>query len=126
MRDRHMRIRVCVVAMLMVLALNAQTQMNIDQLRQMLTSSMALKHDDKSIAEYLKHVKMTERLTDETVEQLMGLGLGARTIHALQDLRDQSEKLPSKIAPVAAQQNPSMTLGQEHVSKPMPPPDSVK
>jgi hypothetical protein len=117
---------VCLVLMVMALALNAQTQMNIDQLRQMLTSSMALKHDDKSIAEYLKHVKMTERLTDDTVEQLMGLGLGARTIHALQDLRDQSEKLPSKVPPAATQQNPSMALGQEHVSKPMPPPDSVK
>src|SRR5271170_3507720 len=121
-----MRIRVCLLAMFVALALQAQTQMNIDQLKQMITSSMALKHDDKKIADYLKHVTLTERLNDETIEQLMGMGIGARTIHALQDLRDQSEKLAPKAAPGTKQEQPSMVLSQEHTPTPIPPPDSVK
>jgi hypothetical protein len=121
-----MRIRVCLLIMFMALALQAQTQMNLDQLKQMITSSMALKHDDKSIADYLKHVKLTERLNDETIEQLMGMGIGARTIKALQELRDQSEKLPSKTPPAAKQDQPSMVLSQDRTPIPIPPPDSVK
>lgn len=121
-----MRIRVCLLIIFMALALQAETQMNIDQLKQMITSSMALKHDDKSIADYLKHVQLTERLNDETIEQLMGMGIGARTIKALQELRDQSEKLAPKIAPATKQEQPSMVLSQEHTPTPIPPPDSVK
>jgi hypothetical protein len=126
MKDIHMRTRFCLLIVVLGMALQAQTQMNLDQLKQMITSSMALKHDDKKIADYLKHVQLTERLNDETIEQLMGMGIGPRTMHALQDLRDQSAKLPSKIPPASTPEQPSMSLSQEHKPIPIPPPDSVK
>ena len=96
-----MRIRVCLLVVFMALALQAQTQMNLDQLKQMITSSMALKHDDKSIADYLKHVKLTERLNDETIEQLMGMGIGcpddscaAGAARSIRKARSRSSRLP--------------------------------
>ena len=111
----------------MALALNAQTQkMNLDQLKQMITSSLALKHDDKTIAEYLRHVQLTERLDDAALDQMASMGVGSRTKHALEDLRDQSEKLPSKLPPPESQEQPSTASGQERKPIPIPTPDSAK
>ena len=103
--------------------------MNLDELKQMISSSLALKHDDKKVAEYLKHVQLTERLTDPMIEQYMAMGAGARTIHELQVLRDETAKLaPAKSATTAATaeaDEPPMELGTKHEYKPIPPPDSV-
>ena len=123
-----MRIRICLPVVFVALVVQAGTQldMNIDQLKQMVTSSIALKHDDKTVAEYLKHVHLTERLNDEAIEQLISMGVGARTIKALQELRDQSEKLAPKIPPATKQDQPSVVLSQEHTPTPIPAPDSVR
>lgn len=93
-------LKVCLLLLCLALAAPAQVKMNVDQLKQMVKSSLDLKHDDKKIAEYLKKVQLTERLDDRTIEDFMGMGAKARTIHALQDLRDQSANLtPAKAAP---------------------------
>jgi hypothetical protein len=122
-----MRRRLCLLILVIALVLHAQTQeMNLDQLKQMITSSLALKHDDKTIAEYLKHVQLTERLDDATVEQMASMGIGPRTKRALQDLRDQTEKLPSKLPPPRPQEQPSTAKGLERKPIPIPAPDSVR
>jgi hypothetical protein len=127
------RFRILCLLVAAVLAAQAQTKMNLDELKQMISSSLALKHDDKKIAEYLKHVQLTERLTDPMIEQYMAMGAGARTIHELQVLRDATAKaFPVKTASTAvspdaaAADQPQMTLGTKHEYKPIPPPDSVK
>jgi hypothetical protein len=133
---RIMRFRLRILCLLVagVLAAQAQTQkMNLDELRQMISSSLALKHDDKKIAEYLKHVQLTERLTDPMIEQYMAMGAGAKTVHELQVLRDATAKqFPTKTEAAAVSaggagaDQPQMTLGTKHEYKPIPPPDSVK
>src|SRR5580658_1637233 len=133
---RNMRFRLRILCLLVagVLAAQAQTQkMNLDELKQMISSSLALKHDDKKIAEYLKHVQLTERLTDPMIEQYMAMGAGAKTVHELQVLRDATAKqFPTKTeaaavsAGGASPDQPQMTLGAKHEYKPIPPPDSVK
>lgn len=121
------RLRILCLALAGALAAGAQTKMNLDELKQMISSSLALKHDDKKVAEYLKHVQLTERLTDPMIEQFMAMGAGARTIHELQVLRDETAKLtPAKGTTMAAEPDePPMELSTKQEYKPIPPPDSV-
>jgi len=53
---------------------------------------------DKDVAAYLGTVKLKEKLDDQTIEQLQSIGIGAKTLHALQALRDQSASLPAPAA----------------------------
>src|SRR5580658_2115995 len=121
---RNMRFRLRILCLLVagVLAAQAQTQkMNLDELKQMISSSLALKHDDKKIAEFLKHVQLTERLTDPMIEQFMAMGAGERTVRELQALRDATAKqFPAKTDAAAATSadQPPMTLGAKHEYKP--------
>lgn len=85
--------RILILALCFTLAISAQSRMTVDQLSQMVQSSLALKHDDKKIAEYLKKIQLTEKLDDKTIEQFIGMAVGPRTIQALRDLRDQSANL---------------------------------
>jgi len=48
---------------------------------------------DKDVALYLAKAKMAERLDDRTMEEIQGLGVGARTLKELQRLRDESHDL---------------------------------
>ncbi len=117
---------VCLLALVLAISLAAQSKMNLDQLREMISSSLALKHDDKKIAEYLKHVELSEKLDDAMIEQFMAMGAGARTIHELQVLRDKTANLKPKMAPPSQDTPAAMSLGTQHEYKPIPPPDSVK
>jgi hypothetical protein len=51
------------------------------------------KMTDRELAGFLSKSKLTERLDDRSVEQLQGLGIGPKTLEALQRLRDQSKTL---------------------------------
>jgi len=119
-----------------VLALQAQTEMNVDQLAQFVRSELALKQQsDKQIAAYVKkNIHLNEKLTDKTIEDLEAQGAGPRTVEALQALRDETANLkpPSHDAtfsPATAPDNtlqnsqPSIKVG---VSAPIPPPNSVR
>lgn len=61
-------------------------------------SSVKMHQSDKEVAAILVTVKLTDRLDDQTIEQLQGLGIGPKTLHALWMLRDQSAKLPEPAA----------------------------
>ncbi len=58
------------------------------------------------MADYVHKIKLTNKLDDQTVEELQGLGAGARTVSALRELTDSTAKLaaappaPSVSAPV--------------------------
>lgn len=77
----------------------AQMKMTVAQLRSFIQSSIQLKHDDGKVAAYLKKMQLTEKLDDRAVEEMIGLGAGARTINALRELRDASDKLPAAPKP---------------------------
>lgn len=94
----------------------AQQAMTVDQLSKFLhstTHEMKGKQSDAEIAAFLAKVKLTERLDDQTVEDLQSEGLGPKTVAALRGLHDRSASLPAA-RPVVAAAAP----------KPLPPPSS--
>jgi hypothetical protein len=75
----------------------AQTPMTLAELYSFVQSSQQFikegKMTDRELASFLSKSKLTERLDDRSVEQLQGLGIGPKTLEALQRLRDQSKTL---------------------------------
>jgi hypothetical protein len=116
------------------LALQAQMQMNVQQLAEFVRSELALKqHTDKQLAAYLKKVQLTEKLTDKTITDLEAQGAGPRTAQALQELRDRtaSLKTPTQDPTYSPATAPDATpVGQNGVTlrpkQTIPPPDSVR
>lgn len=111
------------------LSLEAQTEMNIDQLAQFVRSELALKqHTDKQIAAYLgKQIRLTEKLSDKTIEDLQEQGAGPRTVEALKALADRTATLKAPTpatTPAEPVHTGSASLTTE--ARPViPPPDSV-
>jgi hypothetical protein len=68
---------------------------------------------DKDVAAFLAGVKMTEKLSPRTIEDLQGKGAGPKTVAALSRLAEASATLPAP-GPKAAAPKP----------KPLPPPPS--
>ena len=106
-----MRKRLISLLFLMLFALGAfgasgEMKISVQDLIKFIRSSIELKQPDKQVADYLKHIKLTNKLDDRTIEDLQGMGAGARTVAALKELRDGSEKLapspPTPAAPVKA------------------------
>src|ERR1700684_2188814 len=103
------------VLMLVAVAAYGQREMTVAQLVSFIKSSVQLHTPDRQVADYVHKIKLTNKLDDQTVEQLQGLGAGARTVAALRELTDATAKLaaaplpPPVSAPVA-----------------IPPPDSVE
>ena len=80
-----------VLLMVLCSAVYAEVRMNVEQLRAFITSSTRLGHSDKQIADYVKTIRMIERLDASTVEDI---GAGPRTTEALKRLSDTSKELP--------------------------------
>jgi hypothetical protein len=98
------------------LAASAEMSLTVAKLVQFIHSAVELKQPDRQVAEYLKHVKMVEKLEDKTIEELQGEGAGPRTVMALKELRDASEKLATAAPPPP----PKPVYVQP------PPPDSIE
>src|SRR5437899_5500384 len=99
----------------MTAAASAQMQMTVAQLVGFIKSSIQMKHDDVKVAQYVKKIKLTNKLDDRTVEQLQGMGAGPKTVAALRELSEASSSLPS--APPPAPKPPPVVI---------PPPDSIE
>src|SRR3954453_17445895 len=98
------------------LSLQAQTEMNVQQLVDFIRSEMALgTHTDKQIAAYVKKIKLTEKLTDKTILDLEAQGAKPKTVAALQELRDQAAALkpPSHDASYSPSTIPDTATGGE-------------
>jgi hypothetical protein len=93
----------------------AQLSMTSDQVVTFIRSSIQLHHDDRRVAEYVKKIKLKDKLEDRKVEELQGMGAGPRTVAALKELSASSTALPD--APPPAPVAPKPTI---------PPPDSVE
>lgn len=84
----------------------AEMKMTVEQLRAFIRSSRQLNHPDRQVSDYLKQVKLTERLDERTLEDLQGLGAGPKTLSSLKSLADSSVALPEppkRVAPVRPQ-----------------------
>ena len=90
-----------------VAAAYAQRQMTVAQLVDFIKSSVQQHNDDRKVADFVKTIKLTNRLDDATVEQLQNAGAGPKTIAALRSLTDSTASLaPAAPAPVAAKADP--------------------
>jgi hypothetical protein len=87
-----MGFRITCAALLLCLAAPAQT-MSVEKLVSFLKSSVERKMTDSEVSKYLKTVKLTDKLTDRTIEDLLAAGIGPKTRDALNLLRDHSATL---------------------------------
>lgn len=110
-----MRANWALVLVLYSVPLLAQMRLSVDQLVQFIQSSIKLNHDDRRVAEYLKKVKLTNRLDDRTIEDLQGQGAGPKTVAAMRDLAAASATLPAP-PPVIPRPTPT----------PIPPPSAAE
>jgi len=102
------RLRVAfTLALLSVAVVYAQRQMTVTQLVDFIKSAVQQKNDDRKVAEFVKTIKLTNRLDDATVEQLQNAGAGPRTVAALRALTDSTANLtPPAPTPAPAQAAP--------------------
>ncbi|MBI3668100.1 MAG: hypothetical protein HY236_18025 [Acidobacteria bacterium] len=80
----------------------AQSTLSLEQLTELIRSSLKLKQSDKEVAAYLRKQKLSFALGDVAIEEFQGLGAGSRTIEALRELQKASRGLPPPPPPKAA------------------------
>jgi hypothetical protein len=90
-----------VAATLLSVAAYAQRQMTVAQLVDFVKSAVQQKNDDRKVAEFVRSIKLTNRLDDATVENLQNLGAGPRTVAALRALTDSTASLAPPPPPAA-------------------------
>src|SRR4051794_25936567 len=93
--------RVLLVFMILSASSFGEVTMSAEQLRSFVQSSKRLGHPDKQVAEYLKNVKVTEKLTPGAVEDMQAAGAGPKTVEVLKRLVEASKSLPAPAAPAA-------------------------
>ncbi|MBS1873135.1 MAG: hypothetical protein JSU00_07960 [Acidobacteria bacterium] len=91
--------RVLLVVLCAGIAASAQMKLSVEQLKQFIQSSVAMKQDDRKVAQYLKKVQLTSQLDAATVEDLQGLGAGPRTVEALKALMTATAAMPKAAPP---------------------------
>jgi hypothetical protein len=104
--------RLVLAAWLTAFTLLAQSplQLNVDQLLGFVRSSVKLRHPDKQVAEYLRKVKLTQKLEDRTIEVLLADGIGPKTAEALRVLRDASATLAAPPPKAATPAKPQVVI----------------
>jgi len=107
----------CLLIVLTATLLTAAGEMNLTvaQLEMFIRSAVELKQPDRQVAEYLRHVKMREKLDDRTIENLQSIGAGPRTVAILRELGEASGSLPVATPPPP-----------KPVYVPPPPPSSIE
>lgn len=103
-----MRVRLLLLSLALAWAACGQMRMSVPQLVAFVKSSIELKHPDKQVAEYIRKVTLTHRLTDRVIEDLQGQGAGPRALEALRQLRDATSGLPLPPAPAAKPAAPTI------------------
>jgi hypothetical protein len=88
----------CAFLLLSGLAM-AQRPMTVAEVIAFVDSQIKLKGDDKSTADFLQHVKLTEKLEIREVENLQGRGAGVKTLQALRKLSEDSASLAAAPPP---------------------------
>jgi hypothetical protein len=101
-----MAVRVLCAVLIFCLVAPAQS-LSVEKLLSFLRSSVELKTPDNDIAKYLKNVKLTDKLTDRQIEELLAIGIGPKTREALNVLRDRSATL-SVAAPTPKPEGPKL------------------
>jgi hypothetical protein len=77
--------RCITIGLFLALAASGQT-VSVEKVQQFVRSAVELKQPDKQVAQMLQHMKLSEKLTDDKIEELQSAGAGPRTIAALKEL----------------------------------------
>lgn len=111
-----MTLRAAGLVLALAISLAAQAKLSVNQLIQFLQSSVQLKHDDRKVAAYVRKLTLKDRLDDRTIEDLQGIGIGPKTVEALQVLRDTSKSMPPPSIDLPKPKPPAL---------PPPPPEEI-
>jgi hypothetical protein len=82
-----------------VLSAAGEMNLTVAQLVMFIRSSVELKQPDRQVAEYLRHVKLKDKLEDRTIEDLQSLGAGPKTVAVLRELGEASASLTVSTPP---------------------------
>jgi hypothetical protein len=94
------RLKLIFVLLFTALITLAQRPMTVLDLTAFIKSQIKLKADDRTTADFLRtRVKLTQKLTDATVEELQGMGAGPKTVAALRKLAEESAGLAAAPPP---------------------------
>jgi hypothetical protein len=97
----------------------AEVRMTVEQLKSFIQSSRKLGHTDKQVADYLRNVKVTQRLDPGVIEDLQAAGTGSRTLEALRKMSAETKTLPAppppKPKPVVVEIPPPSSIEQGQV-----------
>ncbi len=104
-----------IVVTAVLLTAASEINMTVAQLEMFIRSSVELKQPDIKVAEYLRHVRLTDKLDDRAIEDLQSLGAGPKTVVALRELGEASATLPTSAPPPP-----------KPVYVPPPPPSSIE
>jgi len=77
----------------------AQRQMTVAQLVSFVKSSIQMRNDDRKVADFVRKLKLTNKLDSRTVEDLQGQGAGPRTVAALKELMTVTANLATAPPP---------------------------
>ncbi|MGH9611118.1 MAG: hypothetical protein ACRD34_15750, partial [Bryobacteraceae bacterium] len=129
-----MKFCLCLLVLCGCLALQARTdmRMNVQQVADFVREELALgHHTDKQIANYLKNVQLTQKLTQKTITDLQAQGAGPKTVKELERLRSETANMkpPSHAATSSPATAPdhvaaigSGSMGISVKAPPIPPP----
>lgn len=110
-----MRFLLVLVTAATLTAATIEMNMTVAQLVMFIRSSVELRQSDLKVAEYLRKVRLTDKLDDRTIEDLQSSGAGPRTVAALHELAEASATLPAAPPPPP-----------KPVYVPPPPPDAAE
>ncbi len=96
-----MRCRVSLAALVVCLAAWGQQVLSVKQVRDFVRSSVQQKIPDVRVASYLQHMKLSEKLEPQTVEDLQSDGAGPKTVAALKELMSATASLSTPPPPPA-------------------------
>jgi hypothetical protein len=107
-----MKLRLTALILCCGLFLQAQTQMNLEQLVDFVRSELAMHQStDKQMAAEIRKLQLTEKLTDKVIIDLQAQGAGPKAVEALKEQRDKTKDLKP--------------VGQDLTSSPATAPDST-
>ena len=96
-----MRFRVLPTALLFAASALSQT-VSVEMVQQFIRSAVERKQPDKQVAAMLQHMKLTEKLEDQAIEDLQSAGAGPKTVAALKELGTTTATLPLPPPPQTA------------------------
>ena len=94
--------KIVLLLMAGALAAWAQRPMTVAELTAFVKSQIKVKGNDRDTAEYLRKVRLTEKLEDKAVEELQGMGAGPKTVAAMRALEEGSKELAAAASPAPA------------------------